>query len=106
MWKVDKSNLSMAEGDYGISLPITINGTTIDSADSVKFIVKTAKNGTEKLVKTFTNIVNNTFDLVLTAEESALLTVGYYVYSLDWYKDGTFECNIIPSASLQVVDKA
>ena len=106
MWKVEKNNLSMTEGDYGVALPITISGASIATGDSVTFTVKTEKNGTGKLVKTFSNITQNKFDLVLTSAESALLPVGYYVYSLDWYKDGEFICNIIPSASFRVVDKA
>ena len=54
-WNVTNLNLSMAEGDYGIALPVPVGG---------------------------------------------------YVYCLDWYQNGNFMCNIIPSAQFKVVDKA
>ena len=51
-------------------------------------------------------IIENTVNLELTEQDTALLPVGAYVYSLDWYQSGNFMCNIIPYASLRVVDKA
>ena len=96
----------MAEGDWGIQLPITITGTTFAENDEVKLTIKTALNGGTILEKTFSDLTDNTANLELTEAESALLPVGSYVYRLDWYQDGTFMCNIIPIASLKVVDKA
>lgn len=105
-WNVTGQNLSMAEGDYGIALPIEISGVTLGQQDSIKITFKTAVNGDEVFAKEFDGIVDNTISLELTEEESALLPVGSYVYSLDWYQSGNFMCNIIPSASIKVVDKA
>jgi hypothetical protein len=105
-WSVNGQNLAMAEGDYGIKLPVTIKGTTLGAQDSIKLTFKAAVNGEEILSKEFDGIIDNTVSLELTEEESALLPVGAYVYSLDWYQSGNFMCNIIPSASLKVVDKA
>ena len=96
----------MTEGDYGIELPVTISGTTLSASDSVKITIKSAVNGTVILEKAFTAITENTINLALAEEESELLTVGAYVYTLDWYQDGVFMCNIIPSAIFEVVDKA
>lgn len=31
---------------------------------------------------------------------------GFYTYSLDWYQDGAFLCNIIPAGEFRVVVKA
>lgn len=105
-WNVTGLNLSMAEGDYGISLPVTISGVTLGSQDSVKLTFKTAMNGEVILEKTFSGIADNTVSLELTEEESAMFSVGSYTYALDWYQNGNFMCNIIPAASLKVVDKA
>ena len=105
-WNVTSLNLSMAEGDYGIKLPVTISGTTLSEQDSVKLTFKSAMNGTVILEKEFTGITENTVDLELTEEESALFPVGTYAYTMDWYQGGNFMCNIIPCASFKVVDKA
>ena len=106
MWNVSGVNLQMTEGDYGVALPITIAGTTLGAQDSIKLTFKTAVNGDEILSKTFDGITDNTVSLELTEEESALFPVGGYVYCLDWYQNGNFRCNIIPCATLKVVDKA
>lgn len=106
MWAVSGQNLSMAEGDYGVQLPITINGTELTLSDSIKVTFKTARNGETILEKDFSSILNNTINLELTEEDSAKLPVGVYAYSLDWYQHGVFMCNIIPCSILRVVDKA
>lgn len=106
MWRVNRQELRMAEGDWGIQLPITISGTEFSANDEVKLTIKTTMNGTTVLEKTFSSIIDNTMNLELTEAETALLTIGTYVYSLDWYQDGAFMCNIIPVATLKVVDKA
>ena len=41
MWAVQGMSLQMAEGDYGIELPVTISGTTLSAADSFKFVFLT-----------------------------------------------------------------
>lgn len=105
-WNVTNHALSMTEGDYGIALPVEIKGTTLGAQDSIKLTFKTAVNGDEILSKDFNGITDNTVSLELTEEESALFPVGSYVYCLDWYQNGNFMCNIIPSAQFKVVDKA
>ena len=106
MWVVNKQTLQMTEGDWGIELPISIDGVTLTASDEVMVTIKTEKNGETILIKNYDNISENTIKLSLTEAESALLPVGTYVYSLDWYQDGVFLCNIIPAASFKVVDKA
>lgn len=106
MWMVNKHSLQMTEGDWGVELPISINGVTLTDQDEVLFTVKTVNNGTKLLEKTFSNITDNTVRLSFTEAESALLPRGVYVYSLDWYQNNVFFCNIIPSAEFKVVDKA
>ena len=105
MWDVSGQDLKMCEGDWGVALPITISGTTLTASDEVKFTLKAA-DGTTLVTKTFNNISQNTVQLTITEEESALLPIGVYVYSLDWYQSGAFMCNIIPHALFKVVDKA
>lgn len=106
MWDVSGHDLQMSEGDWGLTLPITISGATMSASDAVKIVIKKDVNGDAVVEKTFTNIEQNTVDFVLTQAESALLTPGTYVYSLDWYQDGAFSCNIIPAATFKVGDKA
>lgn len=105
-WKVNWLNISMVENDFGIELPMTINGVTFGAQDSVKLTIKDANNGNTVLEKTFSDISDNTIGIVLTSAESELFTVGSYVYCLDWYQDNVFLCNIIESATFTVVDKA
>lgn len=106
MWAVQGLTIQMAEGDYGIELPVTISGTTLTASDTLKFVILTAKNGRVLLEKEYTNISENTVNLELTEEESALFTPRIYVYRLDWYQDGQFMCNLISEAMFWVVDKA
>ena len=106
MWEVSGQKLKMAEADYGIQLPITISGTTLTASDEILMTIKSKVNGETILAKTYSNISQNTFNFELTAAETQLLPVGSYVYSLDWYQDGAFMCNIIPYAVIEVVDKA
>lgn len=106
MWAVSEYNLSMAEGDFGVALPVEIIGTTLGEQDSIKLTFKTSVNGDVILEKTYDGITDNTVNLELTEAEAALFPVGGYVYSIDWYQAGNFMCNIVPSASLKVVDKA
>lgn len=104
MWNVIGLNLQMTEGDFGVELPITVSGVTLGAQDSVKFTLKAAPNGETILTKDFSNIQQNTVQLIFTENETP--QVGAYVYSLDWYQLGTFMCNIIPCAAFKVVDKA
>lgn len=106
MWAVQGLTIQMAEGDYGIQLPVTVSGTTLTASDTLKFVILTAKNGRVLLEKEYTNISENTVNLELTEEESALFTPRIYTYRLDWYQDGQFMCNVIPEATFRVVDKA
>ena len=105
MWIVHGHELSMAEGDYGLQLPVTISGPEFTENDTIKITFKTGKNGTELLVKEYTP-VDGSVDLELTAQESELFPVGTYVYSIDWYQSGKFMCNLITVATFKVVDKA
>lgn len=106
MFTVNGNEIQMIEGDYGLQLPVTISGTTLTASDEILFTIKKKLNGETVLTKTFANIVDNTFNLEITEAESALLSVGNYVYSLDWYQSGAFMCNIIPCAGFKVGEKA
>ena len=104
MWNVNGITLNMTEGDWGVKLPVTVTGVTFTANDSVR--IKIQRDETTIIEKEYTNIAQNTFDLEFTEAESALLPVGSYLYSLDWYQDGAFMCNIIPSGMFLVGDKA
>lgn len=104
MWDVIGTSIAMCENDYGVQLPIVIEGTTLSASDEVRFTLK--QNGETLITKTFSNIVKNTVNLELTEAESELLQVGTYSYVLDWYQDGVFMCNIVPAGVFRVGDKA
>ena len=104
MWVVRDNTIQMAEGDFGIGLPVTVNGATLEAGDSLRFTFK--QQGYELLTKEFGDIVDNTVEIVFTQEESELFAPGVYSYTLDWFKDGEFMCNIVLSGVFKVVDKA
>ena len=127
MWKATDTTIQMAEGDYGIALPVTVSGAALGSSETIKFTFKRAMNGETVLTKEYSapsqigEIVDwgngggysrsapaapNTVNLEFSEAESALFPVGVYFYSMDWYQDGNFLCNIIPAGILKVVDKA
>lgn len=105
MWAVNNNDLKMAEGDWGVQLPITVSGVTFSSSDVLSFVFKKGMNGDIVLTKVYTPD-HNTVNLEFTEAETELFPVGTYVYSMDWYQNGAFLCNVIPSAFLKVVDKA
>ena len=76
MWDTKGLTVSMAEGDYGIALPVEIIGTELGEQDSIKLTFKDSANGNEILSKTFDGITGNTVNLELTEEESALFNCG------------------------------
>ena len=106
MWVVYGNNLGMTEGDYGIELPVTIHGITLQAADSLKFIFKTATDGDVLLEKDYSNIQDNTAYLEFTEAESELFEANMtYVFSLDLYQEGEFLCNVIPRGVFKVENK-
>lgn len=106
-WSAYRNAIQMAEDDFGVALKFNLRGFKVSPQDSIKFIFKTNKNDDPPLLeKEYTNIVNNVVYLKFTQADSLLFPPGSYLYSLDWYKDGVFQCNIIPSAPFKVVDKA
>ena len=106
MWKVSGTQMRMSEGDYGITLPVVVSGITLGAGDTLRYTFKNAVNQDVILVKDFDNITENTVNFVLTAAESALFGPGAYVYSLDWYQDGVFLCNLVEVGKFHVGDKA
>ncbi len=106
MWRANGYEMTMTEGDFGIELPITISGTTITASDEIRFYIIDKPNGNVIIDKTFSNIAQNTFTLELTAAVGALLPVGVYYYTLDWYQNGAFMCCVIERARFKVEDKA
>lgn len=104
-WSANGSSLQMCEGDYGVAIPMKVRGVTLDAVDSVRVTIKTEKNGATVLTKEYSSISDNTVNFQLTAAETDKLPVGDYIYVLDWYRSGTFMYNLLPAATLKVVDK-
>lgn len=106
MWSGNIREIRMAEGDYGIALPFPITGVTLTGNDSFRFTFRSGRDGMTALTKDYAaDTVNNAVNLLLTAEESARLPAGRYTYSLDWYQDGGFLCNLIAAGAFKVVKK-
>ena len=104
MWTYIGNNIRMTEGDYGVILPIVIKGAVFQDNDVIKITFKDAVNGTTILEQEYEPI-NNTVGLEFTEAESALFPIGEYVYSIDWFRDGQFLCNVTPVAGFKVFDK-
>jgi hypothetical protein len=104
MWKVNGPDLQMADGDYGLTLPITISGAELTSADSIRITIRRTPDGVALIDRDLTP-TDNTVNFTLSEEESARFAPGKYVYSLDWYRNGSMMCNIIPIGNFKVVDK-
>jgi len=106
-WATSDTTMRMSEGDFGIALPFTIQGITIDAADTIKFEFKAQPNAaTIILTKEYTNIHDNGGDLSLTAAESALFTPGVYCYNMSWSKNGVFQYNLVENGIFKVGDVA
>ena len=105
MLKAKGKIITMTEGDYGLTLPITINGAVFEKNDEIKIIIKENVNGKEIFSKSYKNIENNIINFGFTKKESELLSPKYYVYIMDWYREETFLCNIIKDGKLLVEDK-
>lgn len=105
-WNVQNSSIEMTEHDFGIALTFKFSGFKVEAGDSIIFTLKKEADGESILTKTFDNVVDNTIELLLTEEDTALLNPGDYVYTLDWYKQNVFMYNIFEDASFKVVNKA
>ncbi|MBO5143035.1 MAG: hypothetical protein J6C46_08650 [Clostridia bacterium] len=99
------TKLEMTEGDYGTALPMVISGGVLDTDEKIKISIYDYKTHVIKVVKEYSNITNGTFDFSLTKEESALLPVGDYVYSVEWFQEDTFVGTLINAEDFTVKGK-
>lgn len=108
MWRVNQSTnaLTMTQGDYGVELPVTITGAELTESDRLDFVILSGMQGTEIVKKTYDDLTSGDFAIALTAQQSAALPCGRYVYRIDWYRNGTFMDNIVQSAPFVVEAKA
>lgn len=106
MWKRENKKLSMDEGDFGVGLLTKIKGGSLPSGVKVKFWIKKFVNNDriEILNKTY-DVVDNTFNLSLTKEESDLLPSGCYTYGVELFKEGNFLNTIVNNEEFKVKDK-
>lgn len=103
MMKYKNGKLSMVEGDFGQTFVMNIVGGIVDTEDTINFCVK--NNDSTILSKDFTNVVDNKLKLILTKEESEKLKVGFYKYSIDWFRNDVFMNNIKNNEIFEVEDK-
>ena len=105
MLRAKGKTIIMVEKDFGISLPITITGGIISNDETIKLTL-TKSDGTALIEpKIYTNIENNTFDLIFTQEESEKMSVGKYFYDIDWYKENVFLGNVVKHELFEVEGK-
>ena len=105
MWNSCGTTIETTKCDFGVSLPITIDDVEFAAGDELQFAVKVKAGGAAVIERTFTDITENAVSLVLTAEEAAALNVGAYVWTLDWYRDGVLQYNLVRLGSFKVVGK-
>lgn len=106
--------ITMTEGDFGVSLPLEIKVSEdedISDLDSFSIKIFDEVHGNLLVEKHFTNIQDNTIELQLTQEESALLPAGEYdtgkyYYDLDWYQNQVFMDNLLAKKPFIVEKKA
>jgi hypothetical protein len=100
-------NISMIEGDYGITLPIKlVSPQEMTSSDKFSLKIFKKKNTEPLISKEYENIADNTINFSLTEEESKLLSRGRYYYDLDWYQNNSFLGNLVAESYFDVKDKA
>ena len=104
MWKVNVIDIQMTEGDYGIALPVTIEGIDHEVNDSVAFTVKDKVDGDPLILNVYVLETAPTFDIIMDRNDE--LPVGEYVYTMDWLRGTQFRCNIISCGVFRVVNKA
>jgi hypothetical protein len=102
MLKLIGNKIQMVKGDFGLPLPIPIPEQNIASDEEIKFIIEES-NGKEILVKKYSNITNNQFELSFTKEESEKLKAKTYLYKIDWYKEEVFKGNIVRDEIFEVL---
>ena len=105
MWNVRGLNLSMTEEDFGVQLPVEVKHVEFSAQDSIKLVIKDKVNGTTILEKDFPTNSDNTFNLLITSEDTSSLPIGKYAYRLDWYHEGTFMYCLVEKSVFEVVDK-
>lgn len=92
----------MTKGDFGIILPIKITGLELSELDNIKITIKKDIDTNSIIEK---NYNSNLIDFSLTKTESEKLLSGEYFYSIDYYRNNQFMCNIIKKESFIVEDK-
>lgn len=100
--------IEMVEGDYGLTLPITLNvGNTVFGAeDHFSIRIFEELDGTPVVTKEYSNISDNTIDFSLTQEESNKLPKGRYYYDIDWFQGNSFLGNVVGKKVFKVLNKA
>ena len=109
MLKHQGHKIEMIEGDFGIGLPIEIitgEGETIGENDNFRVSVFKEMDSEPLIEKIYQVDENNTFDFILTEQESKLLEVGYYLYDIDYYSGNIFMNNLIAKEDFNVKEKA
>lgn len=46
MWSYNGNDIQMAEGDFGVALPVTVSGATLGVYDNLRFVFKKMRNCT------------------------------------------------------------
>ena len=100
--------IEMVEGDYGLTLPITLNvdDTVFNSEDQFAIKIFKEVDGEPLVSKEYSNINNNTIEFSLTQEESNKLPKGRYYYDIDWFQGNSFLGNVVGKKVFKVLDKA
>lgn len=100
------TRITMDYGDYGIQLPIDIDGAVFEDTDTMLFELKKSKNSCPIIKKEYTNTSddNNLFRFFLefTKKESQAIPPGNYVYYITYLKNGDVRDTIVSGESFKI----
>lgn len=100
------TRISMDAYDYGITLPIDVEGTNFEEDDTMLFELKKSSDSNSLIVKEFSNELQSTdlfrFFLEFSKEESESLFPGNYVYYIRYLKDGNVRDTIVDGDDFKI----
>lgn len=86
-----KYTLVLDDGDYGIGVAIELNNFKFTDADSVIFTIRRKRLDKDIVIqKQYDNIQDNKVLLLISKEESELLTENIYHWELEIYRNNAF----------------
>lgn len=100
------TRIFMDYADYGITLPIDVEGTDFEATDTMIFELKKSSDSPSIITKEFTNELESTslfrFFLEFSKKEAESLFPGNYVYYVRYLKDGDVRDTVIDGDDFKI----